>query len=222
MARALLSISVRGIMRRNLASVLAVLSLWVGCSPSNESDRAACSDLVITPGGPAPRICVHQVPDGALVSTGSDGTSTVILNGQIVATYPPCPCGTRQPMDAASSTEADQQAAGAAACPGPLAADAGLTSLDDLPIEALCAQSSGRLIRWSTPCAGSIVVVDGSGVDCASYWLFDATTGALQATANGCNAAPRCTGGVEGFRFPAACFTDAFTTDVVRLCPTGG
>jgi hypothetical protein len=127
-------------------------------------------------------------------------------------------------MDASAMMDTGLQVvpadAAAAICAGPIAADAGVTSLDDLPIQTLCAESPGRLSRWATPCAGSIIVVEGLGVDCASYWLFDATTKALQATAHGCNVGPICTDGLEGFRFPAECFSGNFTTDVVRLCPS--
>jgi hypothetical protein len=107
-------------------------------------------------------------------------------------------------------------------CPQPIAADAGVTSLDDLPVAALCAESPGRLIQWTTLCAGSIVVVQGQGVDCASYWLFDSATTKLQATAAGCNGAAVCTGGVAGFVFPTTCFNPTFSTAVVPLCPVDG
>jgi hypothetical protein len=106
-----------------------------------------------------------------------------------------------------------------ASCPGPIATDAGVTSLDDLPVQALCAESPGRLFRWTDACAGSIVVVLGEGVDCASYWLFDATTDALQATAHGCNVGPLCTGAVDGFRFPRECFSGDGPANIVKLCP---
>ena len=106
-----------------------------------------------------------------------------------------------------------------AACHGLIAADAGVTGLDDLPVEQLCAMHLGiGLRRWGTPCEGSIVVLQGVGVDCANYWLFDATTKALQATASGCIAGPGCTGGVPGFVFPTGCFDGNFSTDVTDPC----
>lgn len=106
-----------------------------------------------------------------------------------------------------------------AACRAPLAADAGVTGLDDLPVAQLCAMHLGLgLRRWETPCEGSIVVVQGVGVDCANYWLFDATTKALQATAYGCVAGPRCTGGIPGFAFPTRCFDGTFSTNVTDPC----
>jgi hypothetical protein len=58
------------------------------CSTNTEPD---CT-LLPTPGGYAPAACVIQVPNGATVSDGPDGSSVVTLNGSVVATYPPCPC----------------------------------------------------------------------------------------------------------------------------------
>jgi hypothetical protein len=49
------------------------------------------------------------------------------------------------------------------------------------------------------------VLVDGEGVDCLAFWLFDATTGALVALGDGCNEF-RCTEAAPGFQFPLACF----------------
>jgi hypothetical protein len=67
------------------------LLLWVvGCGNSKVD---ACSDTVATPGGLVPRECVHEVPNGGLITTDSSGVSTVSVNGKVVATYPPCPCG---------------------------------------------------------------------------------------------------------------------------------
>jgi hypothetical protein len=57
------------------------------------SGLGSCADVVVTPGGLIARQCVHQVPDGAAITTDSKGVSTVTLNGAVVATYPPCPCG---------------------------------------------------------------------------------------------------------------------------------
>jgi hypothetical protein len=54
-----------------------------------------CDDLVTTPGGGVPRICVHEVPNGATVGDKPDGTTVVTLDGKVVATYPPCPCAAK-------------------------------------------------------------------------------------------------------------------------------
>jgi hypothetical protein len=56
-------------------------------------DGTDCADLVITPGGPRPRSCVHEIPNGASTTIDHDGGVVVSIAGNIVATYPPCPCG---------------------------------------------------------------------------------------------------------------------------------
>jgi hypothetical protein len=106
------------------------------------------------------------------------------------------------------------------ACEADLLPDGGVTRLDDLPVAELCATPNGlgSLWRWDSPCAGSIVVSEGIGADCDSYWLFDVTTKLLQATAYGCVSGPRCTGGVPGFSFPIRCFDGSFATMLTRLC----
>jgi hypothetical protein len=58
---------------------------------------AACSTgpdctLVPTPGGYFPSACVIEVPNGATVTETPNGDTVVSLNGNVVATYPPCPC----------------------------------------------------------------------------------------------------------------------------------
>jgi hypothetical protein len=42
-----------------------------------------------------PAICVLEVPNGAIASSGEGGTTIVTLDGVVVATYPPCPCPTK-------------------------------------------------------------------------------------------------------------------------------
>lgn len=129
--------------------------------------------------------------------------------------------GSSDAAEEASVVDSASNAADAdpAACKDSVAADGGVTGFDDLPVAKLCAMPIGLgLLRWDTPCAGSIVVVQGVGVDCANYWLFDATTKVLQATAFGCVAGPRCTGGTPGFKFPSSCFDGNFPTTTTRLC----
>src|SRR5262249_10965759 len=41
---------------------------------------------------PVPSACVHDVPNGASIETDAAGNTVVKVGGQIVATYPPCPC----------------------------------------------------------------------------------------------------------------------------------
>jgi hypothetical protein len=63
---------------------------FVGSCSSGKG--GVCDDVVFTPGGPAPRACVHEVPSGATVDVDDAGTTTVTLDGGVIATYPPCPC----------------------------------------------------------------------------------------------------------------------------------
>jgi len=56
----------------------------------------ACSDFVITPGGPIARECVQEVPNGGFVSLDDAGNSNIIVDGKIIATYGPCPCSRPQ------------------------------------------------------------------------------------------------------------------------------
>lgn len=74
------------------ATIVVALGLslvHVGCSSSDSS----CSDTTITPAGPKPKQCVHEVPDGAVPSTDAAGDTVVAVDGKVVATYPPCHCG---------------------------------------------------------------------------------------------------------------------------------
>ncbi len=74
---------------------VACISLALGaCSSADPAEHGHCdpADAVITPGGPQPRECVHEVPSGASVATDPAGNTIVTLNGKVVATYPPCPC----------------------------------------------------------------------------------------------------------------------------------
>ena len=69
--------------------LLALLTAAGGC---NSNAAVNCSDIVFTPGGPAARACVHEVPNGATVAMGDGGVTIVTLNGKVVSSYPPCPC----------------------------------------------------------------------------------------------------------------------------------
>ncbi len=57
-----------------------------------ESKANICGDVVNTPGGPVPRACVHEAPNGSVVTIEDGGTTVVTVDGAVVATYPPCPC----------------------------------------------------------------------------------------------------------------------------------
>jgi hypothetical protein len=105
-------------------------------------------------------------------------------------------------------------------CSQPLAGDGGVTSLDDVPA-VLCVRGGSGAIRWNGTCGGSIVIVQGEGVDCAKYWIFNATTKALQATAAQCNVSTVfCTGSIPGFTLPSACFDGTFPSGITQLCPS--
>jgi hypothetical protein len=69
---------------------LVLALLWVaGCG---KTKAESCADVVPTPAGAVARECVHEVPNGAAVHVEDDGSTTVTLDGKVIATYPPCPC----------------------------------------------------------------------------------------------------------------------------------
>jgi hypothetical protein len=51
------------------------------------SPNPSPTDILNTPVGPRPRACVHLIPNGADIR---DADGTVMLNGAVVAQYPPC------------------------------------------------------------------------------------------------------------------------------------
>jgi hypothetical protein len=116
-------------------------------------------------------------------------------------------------------------------CSGPLQ-DAGFSSLADLPLAQLCAQSAtasdspgGLVLQSPAPCAGLIWVSSATGIDCSEFWLFDATTGALQASGNTCNASYyACLGSVPGFTFPNQCIVPnhGWIGNGKEQCPDAG
>ena len=78
---------------RTIATIvvqLAFAGLLASCSSGKGG--GICDDVVFTPGGPAPRACVHEVPNGATIAVDDAGTATVTVDGGVVATYPRCPC----------------------------------------------------------------------------------------------------------------------------------
>ena len=105
---------------------------------------------------------------------------------------------------ACTSNRAANEDAGTT-CSGPLG-DAGFSSLAELPIAAICASSpqimGDSLLEFS--CGSWTLVVQSTGSDCENFWLFDATTGALEALGEGCEEVP-CTGAAPGFQFPSEC-----------------
>lgn len=103
-------------------------------------------------------------------------------------------------------------------CSSPLASP-GFSSLADLPVAQLCAQSwmGLRNVIESAPCQGTIEVDDETGGDCSEFWLFDATTGALVATGSVCTGPISCTA-APGFQFPTGCTATGWT----NLCTDAG
>ena len=77
----------------NHLEIVSLTCLIVAEGACGGSKIDACAETVATPGGLIPRECVHEVPNGAEIDTNSAGVSTVSVNGKVVATYPPCPCG---------------------------------------------------------------------------------------------------------------------------------
>src|SRR5438876_5372981 len=80
--------------------IQAVCLLCVlGCAGSDDSkDSGAaltdigCNETVITPQGPAPTACGHQIPNGAIAKRVDGGGLEVVLDGSVIASYPPCAC----------------------------------------------------------------------------------------------------------------------------------
>ena len=56
------------------------------------SDDVGSCESIATPGGPVPKSCVHEVPDGAHVSYNDAGQTIVSNGGMILAVYPRCGC----------------------------------------------------------------------------------------------------------------------------------
>jgi hypothetical protein len=199
------------------------------CGESNQEESIAATCANGTYSCPAPLIPAASCdkgswPSGALAGCGPwpqgyDCTCKSICDqGFWSCPASACTDAGTDAGDARIDTAADR-APDPAACHDPLAADGGVTGLDDSFIAALCA-NGGRVIRWDGSCQGSIVVLQGKGVDCDDFWVFDAKTNALQATATGCLGGAFCTGGAPGFQFPSGCFNNkfAFPTSATLLC----
>lgn len=125
------------------------------------------------------------------------------------------------PADAGSDRGADALVPG---CSNVLVWDAGLySSLNTFPIASECAQAgvhSYAVTETVMPCGGSILVQT-VGPDCQGYYLYDATSGALEASGGGCNVLPswEC---VPGFVFPSACWAQQWPGPEEQLCTDAG
>lgn len=71
--------------------------------PATRGDAGTGCETGITPGGRVPSSCVHEVPDGALVTLGDAGQTIVSKDGQVIATYPPCKCSSADAGTAGAS-----------------------------------------------------------------------------------------------------------------------
>jgi hypothetical protein len=78
-------------MRTKLVS-FALFGILAALGACSSGGKAICDDTVAAPGGPVPRVCVHEVPNGGSVTMDDKGNSIVTVDGGVVATYPPCPC----------------------------------------------------------------------------------------------------------------------------------
>jgi hypothetical protein len=163
------------------------------------------------------RFLLSACSTSGAAARGLDGS---VEGGQVFDANDSEDAGDSQGAEDTGDSATGDGEAGVASCSMPIAADAGVTDLADIP--ALCGPST-ELWQFTKPCSGSLVVTQGVGVDCNSFWLFDAATGKLQATASGCNGLAVCTGGVSGFRFPNECFDPNSGSEVsMRLCGDGG
>jgi hypothetical protein len=73
-------------------SILVTSCLLGAVLGSCSSSQSPSCELVAAPGGPKPRACIYEIPNGGESRMGDGGTIVVLLDGGVVATYPPCPC----------------------------------------------------------------------------------------------------------------------------------
>jgi hypothetical protein len=116
---------------------------------------------------------------------------------------------------------------GGVVCTGPLA-DAGFSSLANLPIAELCADStrsgSGLVLEGTASCGGTTMISEGTGTDSYVWWLFESTTGALKASGEGSDTSLSSSSAAPGFSYPNECFNGFLTNPWApnrELCPDG-
>ena len=100
-------------------------------------------------------------------------------------------------------------------CTAPLP-DAGFSTLAELPVAQLCAQSNGDLMQFGPPCQGSILVA--LPTNPGQWWLFNASTGQLEATGGGDDGFVWCNGGISGFQLPYQCWWNGGWPQQTDLC----
>ena len=91
-------------------------------------------------------------------------------------------------------------------------------SLADIQGHPPCAQTMGA--RQFPTCQGYITVGTTGGIDCGSFWVFDAATGALVYFASGCNLQDECWSAMPGFQTPPLC--DGAPIDLCVRVPEAG
>jgi hypothetical protein len=196
-----------------ICGAMCALGSWV-CTAC---DDAAVADASVDDGVPA------------VDSAGAGPTDAAVADASVDDGVPAVDSAGAGPTDASPDSSE-----GGETCPAGLP-DAGFTTLADLPIAKLCAESamayggSYESVRESVPGAGNpcqssnlvIVLVD-AGPDCGEFMLFDATTGALQAVGAECNGEPTCNGAVPGFSFPSQCFGPWAWIEQRDYCADGG
>lgn len=125
------------------------------------------------------------------------------------------------PEDAAS--DHGGRDASALECGGSLA-DAGFSSLGTFPIASWCTGDiHSSVIEYSMPCGRSMLVQAQRGPDCEAFWLFDATSGALEAEGAHCDGGSTSWTCVPGFVFPSACWAAGWETGPQKqLCVDAG
>jgi hypothetical protein len=140
-----------------LAASCTSANSGVSSDASNGDD--ACGDIVGTPGGPAARECVHEVPNGGAVSFDDDGGVTVIVDGAVVATYPACPCklslggGAGPPLSMLCACDAGQECISGGSC------------------AASCSPDSGAVCPSGTTCQGTVAYCAGAACNAPTIWV---------------------------------------------------
>jgi hypothetical protein len=118
---------------------------------------------------------------------------------------------------------------GAPWCPGTLD-DSGYAVGIDVPavpsladVADLCATAFMNDAAESTfPCQGSTFVGLSTGPDTSGWYLFDSTTGAVQAVGGPVGSNTGCEAAVAGFQFPYQCFNNGVWGMARSLCTEGG
>ncbi len=124
---------------------------------------------------------------------------------------------------------------GGSICPGTLPDGAQgimlISSLFNLSPAFVCGEVFGYdgngVANESAPCAGSVMVEIGTGVDTSAWWLFDAKTGDLEAVGGFPASDPNyigCVAARPGFVFPTQCDNNGRFPGpgVSDLCPDAG